>query len=169
MYYHNLETKFCFSDHCATLTPGPLCGTARCLQSKFCGQVRKNSINLTRKNSYHLEILFLFAEKYKQKHTLLVQKWAWTNQKDPWISPPPPTRDPLLQWKMEKRSLKKSSLMRRSSLMTPQRYGIYYFSHVFCFYWNCLFGSRSRFVQTCLNQFKSGQKMAIFGYTWCWK
>merc|ERR1712008_481148 len=32
-----------------------------------------------------------------------------------------PTRDPLLQWKMEKRSLKKSSLMRRSSRMTPQR------------------------------------------------
>ena len=73
----------------------------------------------------HLEILFyFFAEKYKQKHTLLVQKWAWTNQKDPWISPPPPTRDPLQQWKMEKRSLKKSLLMRRSSLMTPQRYGI---------------------------------------------
>ena len=74
--YNNFEKKFGFSDQCATLTPGPLCGTARCLQSKFCGQVRKNSINLTRIFS-HLEILFyFFAEKYKQKHTLLVQKWA---------------------------------------------------------------------------------------------
>ena len=67
--YYSFETKFCFSDHCATLTPGPLCGTARCLQSKFCGQVRKNSINLTRKSFLISKYYFIFLQKNINKNT----------------------------------------------------------------------------------------------------